>query len=157
MTGRIHCTNGYRYRHHRIFILISLLPHPNLFLSLAHKDSNRHTSDKPTQGAKKVSKNFFSQQQQLSNLHMYIWWGVGWGEPSEETLGTLQTLIFINMVSLRGRLRCKHYSALQKGRWKQDDLHTRHLEPEFISADTPNQYFLYTTIHKYTKDSNLPY
>lgn len=114
--------------HRRIFILISLLPHPNLFLSLEQKDSNRHTSSKPTQGAKKAGKNLSFPS---SNNLIICTCIFGGGDHLRHT-GYFIDIIFINMVSLRGRLRCKHYSALQKGRWKQVDLHTRHLEAEFI-------------------------
>lgn len=46
--------NGYGYRYQgRIFILMSLLLHSNLFLSLEYKDSDRVMSSNPTQGAQK--------------------------------------------------------------------------------------------------------
>lgn len=59
------------------------------------------------------------------------------------------------MVSLRGKLRYKHYPTLQKMNWKQVGLHIRHLDPEFISVDTPTSAF--PQDYTYTKYSNLSF
>lgn len=53
--------------------------------------------------------------------------------------------IFINTLSLRGRLNL----PLQGGKLRWVDLHTRHVEPEFISVDTQSNAMSARHMHIY--------